>query len=325
LKENLETFENIQKDLRERNNSEKGLKQGEKDVTTTKKTLCAGVPARVKLPVAATIHDTVNTMSRDLQSQLRKQSYNFERADKVLADLGVRISRKNQPKKGKYSNAPPKGHKRSAERATAPQEESVANKRTRTDPQASEAAPSQATAEAAVAEAAAGDAQAESLLHVPTTSTLPLGAANSTPLPTGQTPAESAPESLPPAPISGPKADAPASQTSLAAAAAAAMGGPSVSDPQAALTPDTDEPGAIQLASNAPSLAPAAAQTMPVSGTAQNGLSGGTQTTHASAQQPKPPVGNFSSDRGVSHLNGNASSRRQPADGESVKLYDVNR
>ncbi|KAL0043602.1 hypothetical protein WJX79_009566 [Trebouxia sp. C0005] len=119
-----------------------------------------GVPARVKLPVATTIHDTVNTMSRDLQSQLRKQNYNFERADKVLADLGVRISRKNQPKKGKYNNTPPKG---------------------------------------------------------------------------------------------------------------------------------------------------------------------GTQTTHTSAQQPKPPAGNFSSDRGVSHLNGNASSRRQPADGESVKLFDVNR
>ena len=279
----------------------------------------------MKLPVAATIHDTVNTMSRDLQSQLRKQSYNFEQADKVLADLGVRISRKNQPNKGKYSNAPPKGHKRSAERATAPQEETVANKRTRTDPQASEAAPSQATAEAAVAEAAAGDVQAESLLHVPTTSSIPLGAANPTPLPTGQTPAESAPESLPPAPLSGPKADAPASQTSLAAAAAAAMGGPSVSNPQAALTPDTDEPEAAQLASNAPSHTPAAAQTIPVTSTAQNGVSEGTQTAHTSAQQPQPPTGNFSSDRGVSHLNGNPNSRRQPADGESVKLYDVNR
>ncbi len=66
------------------------------------------MPTRVKLPVAATIHDTVNTMSRDLQSQLRKQSYNFERADKVLADLGVRISRKNQPKKGKYNNTLPR-------------------------------------------------------------------------------------------------------------------------------------------------------------------------------------------------------------------------
>ena len=325
MKENLETFENIQKDLRERNNSEKGLKQGEKDVTTTKKTLCAGVPARVKLPVAATIHDTVNTMSRDLQSQLRKQSYNFERADKVLADLGVRISRKNQPKKGKYSNAPPKGHKRSAERATAPQEESVANKRTRTDPQGLEAAPFQATAEAAVAEAAAGNAQAESLLHVPTTSPIPLEAANPTPLPSGRTPAESAPESLPPAPLSGPKADAPASQTSLAAAAAAAMGGPSVSETQAASTPGTDEPGATQLASNALPPAPAAAQTELVSSTAQNGLSGGTQTTHTSPQQHRPPMGNFSSDRGVSHLNGNANSRKQPADDESVKLYDVNR
>lgn len=300
------------------------MKQDEKG-HDNKASFCAGVPARVKLPVAATIHDTVNTMSRDLQSQLRKQSYNFERADKVLADLGVRISRKNQPKKGQYSNKPPTGQKRSAEGASARQEEAVTNKRTRTDPQGSEAAPSQATAEAAVAEAAGGDAQAESLLHVPTTSPVPLGVANPTPLPTGQTPAESAAESLPPAPISGPKADAPASQTSLAAAAAAAMGGPSVSDTQAALTPDTDEPGSTQPTSNAPSLAPAVAQTMPVSGTLQNGVSGGTQTAHRSAQQPKPSVGNFSSDRGVSHLNGNANSRQQPADGESVKLYDVNR
>lgn len=295
-----------------------------KDVKNIKN-LCADVPAQVKLPVAAIIHDTVNTMSRDLQSQLRKQSYNFEQADKVLADLGVRISRTNQPKKGKYSNALPKGQKRSAEGASAPQEEAEANKRTRTDPQGSEAAPSQATAEAAVAEAAAGDAQAESLLHVPTTSPTPLGAANPTPLPIGQTPAESAPQALPPAPLSGPKADAPASQTSLAAAAAAAMGGPSVSDTQAALTPGTDEPEATQLASNGSSHAPAAAQTIPVSSAAQNGVSGGIQTTHTSAQQPKPPMGNFSSDRGVSHLNGNASSRRQPVDGESVKLYDVNR
>ncbi len=283
------------------------------------------MPARVKLPVAAIIHDTVNTMSRDLQSQLRKQSYNFERADKVLADLGVRISRKNQPKKGRYNNTSPKGQKRSAEETSAPQEEAVANKRTRTDPQGLEAAPFQATAEAAVAEAAAGDAQAESLLHVPTTSPIPLEAANPTPLPTGQTPAQSAPESLPPAPLSGPKADAPASQTSLAAAAAAAMGGPSVSETQAASTPGTDEPGATQLASNALPHAPAAAQTELVSSTAQNGLSGGTQTTHTSPQQHRPPMGNFSSDRGVSHLNGNANSRKQPADDESVKLYDVNR
>ena len=279
----------------------------------------------MKLPVAATIHDTVNTMSRDLQSQLRKQSYNFEQADKVLADLGVRISRKNQPKKGKYNNTPPKGQKRSAEGASAPQEEAVANKRTRTDPQGMEVPPAQATAEAAVADAAAGNAQAESILHVPTSSPTPLGAANPTPLPTGQTPAEPVPGSLPPAPISGPKADAPASQTSLAAAAAAAMGGPSVSSTQAALTPGTDEPGATQPASNVPLHAPAAAQTMPVSSTAQHGVSGGTQTTHTSAQQPTPPTGNFSSDRGVSHLNGNANSRQQLADGKSVKLYDVNR
>ena len=279
----------------------------------------------MKLPVAATIHDTVNTMSRDLQSQLRKQSYNFEQADKVLADLGVRISRKNQPKKGKYNNTPPQGQKRSAEGTTAPQEAAVSNKRTRTDPQGSDAAPSQANAEAAVAEAAAGVAQAESLLHVPTTSSIPLGAAAPTPMPTGQTPAVLAPDSLPPAPLSGPKADAPASQTSLAAAAAAAMGGPSVSGTQAALTPGTNEPGATQLASNTLSHAPAAAQTMPVSSTAQNGVSGGTLNAHTSAQQHKAPTGNFSSDRGVSRLNGNASSRRQPADGESVKLYDVNR
>ncbi|DBA73292.1 TPA: hypothetical protein ACH3X1_011348 [Trebouxia sp. C0004] len=285
----------------------------------------SGVPARVKLPVAAIIHDTVNTMSRDLQSQLRKQSYNFERADKVLADLGVRISRKNQPKRGKHNNTTPKGQKRSTEGTAAPQEEAVANKRTRTDPQGSEATPSQANAEAAVAEAAAGNAQAESLLHVPTTSLIPQGAANPTPLPTDQTPADLAPESLPPAPLSGPTANAPASQTSLAAAAAAAMGGPSVSNTHTALTPGTDEPGATQPASNAPSHAPAAAQTTPVSSTAQSGLSGGTQTTHTSAQQPKPPMGNFSSDRGVFHLNGNASSRRQPADGESLKLYDVKR
>lgn len=311
--------ENIQKDWK---SFEKRDQTGSNRMWQPKKDLCAGVPARVKLPVAATIHDTVNTMSRDLQSQLRKQNYNFERADKVLADLGVRISRKNQPKKGKYNNTPPKGQKRSAEGPSAAQEEAVANKRTCTDPQGSEAAPSQATAETAVAEAAAGDAQAESLLHVPTTSPIALGAANPTPLPTGQTPADSAPEPLPP---SGPKADAPTSQTSLAAAAAAAMGGPSVSSTQAALTPGTDEPGPTQPTSNAPSHAPAAAQTMPVSSSAQNGLSGGTQTTHTSAQQPKPPAGNFSSDRGVSHLNGNASSRRQPADGESVKLFDVNR
>ena len=279
----------------------------------------------MELPVALVIHDTLNTMSRDLQSQLRKQLYNFEQADTVLKGLGVRISRKNQPKqKGKVNNKPPQGQEHPAEEVLASQQEdqepSQPNKRARTDAQASEAEPIHAAAQAADA---AADAQAESILHVPTASTLPLGLANPNPTTSSQTPADSALESLPPAPLSGPKADAPASQTSLAAAAAAAMGGPSVTDAPSSAAPATDSSSAPLLASA--SQAPAASQSQPASGTPHDGVAPSVQAAEMSDRHPMIRINNFSSDRGISASNGSGGSSAQHAAREPAKLYDVNR
>lgn len=284
----------------------------------------AGVPLRVELPVASVIHDTVNTMSRDLQGQLRRQSYDFEQADKVLVNLGVRISRKNQPKKRKPTSKAPQGAKQSAEQTTVPEEDLQANKRAHIDPQVSEARAPQTTAGAAAPEAAdrVRDAQAESILHVPTTPAIPLGSVDTPSQPGNQSSAESASQSLPPPPLSGPKADPPASQTSLAAAAAAAMGGPSVSNTEPLAASATDATSASQPASNG---APAAAQSTPEPSTLQSGASEAPQTARATAQQQHEPRGNFSSNRGVSSQTGNAGKSSLQQNGESVKLYDVNR
>jgi len=276
---------------------------------------CAGVPARVELPVATLIHDTINTMSRDLQGQLRKQTYDFERADKVLADLGVRISCKNQPKKGKSNSRPPMGQKRPAGETADPPEESHPNKIARTDALGSGATPSEAAAQAADA---AADAQAESILHVPTISATPLGSVSSHPQSTGgPIPAESVSESLPPAPLSSPKADAGASQTSLAAAAAAAMGGPSVTS----ANPDPS----TAAASTSSSQEPAAVASHSVETTAQNGVSQSAQAAQTTTRHCETHVHNFSSDRGTSRLNGTAASSPQRAGREPAQLYDVNR
>lgn len=284
----------------------------------------AGVPLRVELPVAGFIHDTVNTMSRDLQGQLRRQSYDFEQADKVLVDLGVRISRKNQSKKRKPTSKAPQGPKQSAEQTTLPEEELQANKRAHIDPQVSEAKLPQTNAGAAAPEAAdrARDAQAESILHVPTNPAIPLGSTDTTSQPGNQSAAESASQALPPPPLSGPKADPPASQTSLAAAAAAAMGGPSVSNTEPLAASATEPTSASLLAS---SNVPAAAQSRPESSTMQSGASEAPQTARASVQQQHEPRGNFSSNRGISSQTGNAGSSTSQQNGESVKLYDVNR
>ena len=59
----------------------------------------AGVPEQVILPVASELHDTTNNLSRELQQQLRRSAYDFQRADRVLHQLGAHNSRSDEPKK----------------------------------------------------------------------------------------------------------------------------------------------------------------------------------------------------------------------------------
>lgn len=59
----------------------------------------ADVPEQVILPVATELHDTTNNLSRELQQQLRRSAYDFQRADRVLHQLGAHNSRSDEPKK----------------------------------------------------------------------------------------------------------------------------------------------------------------------------------------------------------------------------------
>ena len=65
------------------------------------------VPAYVTLPVATELHDTTNNMSRELQHQLRKQKYDFRRADAIIKQLGVHNSRPEESKKGSADTSKP--------------------------------------------------------------------------------------------------------------------------------------------------------------------------------------------------------------------------
>ena len=66
------------------------------------------IPAYVTLPVATALHDTVNNMSRELPHQLRKQTYDFRRADAIIKRLGVHNSRANESKKGPANTSKPR-------------------------------------------------------------------------------------------------------------------------------------------------------------------------------------------------------------------------
>ena len=214
----------------------------------------ADVPETVELPAALLIEEECNCMPRSVQAQLRKKTYDFAQADSVLTDLGVRNTwRGPSNRKGNPGN---KGQKRQqAEAAAASTDVSYpASKRTCMNPEASQEAPQAVHAAAdAVAEA-----RAESILHVPETSAIPAGTANPSAQLNGHTPANSALSSL--GPEAMPDAHPPSAQTSLATAAAAALGsqpaqtadGPSA--PQD-LQPDTgqSEAGAADLNGHASS------------------------------------------------------------------------
>lgn len=231
----------------------------------------ADVPDSVELPVALLIQEESNCMSRDVQTQLRKKTYAFARADAVLTDLGVRNTwRGPSNKKGNPSSN--KGQKRQqGEAATTADVSQPAIKRACVNPAATEA--SQAAAQAADA---AADARAESILHVPGNSAFPAGTANSSVQLNGHNSALSA---VPPGQEPTPDSLPPAAQTSLAAAAAAALGGQPA--------PATDGPSGLQ------------------------------------AQSPKPDGADLTAS--ASDMNGHVSSTAQHVEGESAKLYDVNR
>lgn len=68
---------------------------------------CADIPTQVILPVATEVHRTTNNLSRELQHQLRKVIYDFQRADEVIRQLGAHNSRPNDTKKGSAKGNPP--------------------------------------------------------------------------------------------------------------------------------------------------------------------------------------------------------------------------
>ncbi|KAL3146827.1 hypothetical protein ABBQ38_014803 [Trebouxia sp. C0009 RCD-2024] len=260
------------------------------------------VPDSVELPVAALIQAESNCMSRDVQSQLRKKTYDFARADAVLKELGVRNTW--QGAANKKAKAHDRGQKRpesalgtdvsqpASKRACAnagaaavppapPQTPSHAASQAFS--QTSSQTPPQAPPQAAGAAAdAAADAQAETILHVPETAAMPSGALPISLHLNGHIPNNSALSSLPPGHVPPfPESDTnpPAAQTPLAAAAAAALDG---------------EP---TLASNEPAAA------------AVHG-----QKPDAAALGTPPP-----------ETNGHASSGLPPSEVEPARLYDVNR
>ena len=264
---------------------------------------CADVPQSVELPVALVIHAESNCMSRDVQSQLRKKSYDFARADAVLTDLGVRNTWQGHANKKAKPND--KGQKRQqGEPAANTDLGQPASKRPCTNAETTEAA--QATAQAADA---AADAQAESILHVPETSAMPAGTAQLN----GHVPDNSALSSIPPGPQSVPDANPPTAQTSLAAAAAAALGG----QPAAASNGVLEQP------------APASNGVLEQPAPASNGVlerpapasSNGVLAPPAHGPEPDGVVSKPS----ASDMNGHASSSIQHVNGDSAKLYDVNR
>ena len=227
----------------------------------------ADVPDSVELPVALLIQEESNCMSRDVQTQLRKKTYAFAQADAVLTDLGLRNTWRGRS--STKSNSENKGQKRQQGGADVSQ---PAIKRACVNPEATGA--SQAAAQAADA---AADARAESILHVPETSAFPTGTADSSAQINGHAPDNSASSAFLPGQEPTPAALPPAAQTSLAAAAAAALGGQPA--------PATNGPSALQ------------------------------------AQSPKPDGLDFT----ASASDMDASSSVQHVEGESAKLYDVNR
>ena len=198
----------------------------------------ADVPDSVELPVALLIQEESNCMSRDVQSQLRKKTYAFAPADAVLTDLGVRNTWRGPSNKKADSNN--KGQKRQQGEAAATADVSQPDiKRACVNPKDTEA--SQTAAQAADA---AADARAESILHVPETSAFPAGTANSSAQLNGHMPDNSALSAVPLGQEPTPDSLPPAAQTSLAAAAAAALGGQPA--------PAADGPSGLQAQSPKP-------------------------------------------------------------------------
>ena len=212
----------------------------------------ADVPDSVELPVASLIQGESNCMSRDVQTQLRKKTYAFARADTVLTDLGVRNTWRG-PKK---SSPDHKGQKRQqGEAAATTDANQPASKRACVISE--DADSSQAVAQAADA---AADARAESILHVPETSAFPTGTANSSNQLNGHIPDNSASSAIPPGQEPMSNSLPPAAQTSLAAAAAAALGGQPA--------PATDGSSGLQAQGSDPD----AAKASDMNGHASNGV-----------------------------------------------------
>ena len=250
--------------------------------------LCnADIPDDVELPVPLVIQEEINLLPREVQTQLRKKSYGFLRADAVLVELSIRNTWQAPAKKGRPDS---KGQKKRQPGGDADVGASQqANKRARTYAQAQEAEPAVAPApdtaaddvlsvqaqvpSSAAAADAAAEAQAESILHVPETSAMILGPASPDARGSDSPSDKSATRSKAPALESIPEHGPPASQTSLAAAAAAAMGGPPLSS--------TTDPSALQ---------------------------------DVTAEQAN-----------TAHANAVAASSAHPAAAEPAKLYDVNR
>lgn len=244
------------------------------------------VPSHVELPVAPAIYDSMNTMSRDLQSQLRRQTYDFGRADAVLNKLGIKISRQNKSRrKGTSSATASQSQAQTSKRSSSPEETEQPAKRACTDSQPSA---SQTTAQAADAAAAAN---AEHILHVPSISSDLAGNPKPESQNCDQLPGSDA-ALLAPTPQPGSASEALASQTSLAAAAAAAIG--------------------------TPSQAPATAS----SAQAQPDRSSDARAASVSSEQPL--VNGANSANGTSASDGPGNGHVQHPDGHAL-LYDVSR
>jgi tRNA-dihydrouridine synthase 3 len=101
------------------------------------------------LPVASSIQQPVNTLSKELQHHLWKNTYDFSKADSVLQAMGLKVS--------KYGNR-------------QPQQQGKVNSKT---PQAAASTDAQAAAPAAAQAAAAGAAQAVAPAGATASSTAP--------------------------------------------------------------------------------------------------------------------------------------------------------
>ena len=306
----------------------------------------ADVPAQVELPVAPVLHDSMNTMPRDLQNQLRRKVYNFEAADAVLTQRGIRISRQNKIsiKSGNANNGkqpqtpttqenispdwaqggskqakasavqentgPTQAQKGIKRDLSSPEEEQHPSKRACAD------SPPSTFQEAAQAADAAAAAEAENILHVPSEPAIAAVAGQPGPQATNQATADLLGPTLPPDALSDTSDKPPTSQTSLAAAAAAAISEPSSTAPADA-TQAPDGKSSVEQAAPAPGDQEAARAP---SCQADAQAPGDQQPSQAlSGQLPGKSISS-----GTTALNGHANGSLQEGN-EPVLLYDINR